>query len=132
MVVKEPNPSCPGPSSLQKRISTKTESSEASKVFVKRKKSMIHGDKHMDRLRGKIPELSPRGSLNNYVGEFFLIFLWPIILICLVHSSFGISQDPSMFVHASLSQNEFYCKGLWVEHHLTLIPHWLARRLFCT
>ena len=74
MVVKEPNPRCPDPSSLQKRISTKTESSEASKVFVKRKKSMIHGDKHMDRLRGKIPELSPRGSLNNYVREFFSDF----------------------------------------------------------
>ena len=41
-------------------------------------------------------------------------------------------SDPSMLVHASLSQNEFYCKGLWVEHHLTLLPHWLARRLFCT
>ena len=64
--------------------------------------------------------------------HFFLIFLWPVILICLVQSSSGISQDPSMFLHASLSQDEFYCKGLWVEHHLTVLPRWLARRLFCT
>ena len=32
----------PGPLDLQKRISTKTESSEASKMFTKRKKSTVH------------------------------------------------------------------------------------------
>ena len=35
---------------------------------------MIHGDKRMERLRGKIPELRPRGCLNNYVENFFSDF----------------------------------------------------------
>ena len=34
-------------------------------------------------------------------------------------STFGISQDPPMCVHACLSQDGFYHKGLWVEHLLT-------------
>ena len=88
--------------------------------------------KRMDRLRGKIPELCPHGNLNNYVGAFFSDF--PLAnQFDLPGSQFiWYISDPSMLVHASLSQNEFYCKGLWVEHHLTLLPHWLARRLFCT
>ena len=36
-----------GPSALQKRISTKMESSEASKVFIKKKKSIVCVDRHM-------------------------------------------------------------------------------------
>ena len=31
-------------------------------------------------------ELCPRGSLNYFHGAFLLGFLWPIILISLVHS----------------------------------------------
>ena len=34
-------------------------------------------------------------------------------------SIFGISQDPPMCAHTSLSQDEFYWKGVWVEHPLT-------------
>ena len=34
-------------------------------------------------------------------------------------SLFGISQDPPMYAHASLSQDGFYRKGIWVEHPLT-------------
>ena len=30
----------------------------------------------------------PRGSLNYLYGVFLLGFLWPIILICLVHSPY--------------------------------------------
>ena len=54
----------PGPSTLQKRISTKTESSEANKAFIKRKKHTVSVDRHSGRLRGRVPELCPRGSLN--------------------------------------------------------------------
>ena len=37
----------------------------------------------------------------------------------------GISQAPPMCVHASLSQDGFYCQGLWVEHPLMSLPFWL-------
>ena len=36
-------------------------------------------------------------------------------------SIFGISQDPPMWAHASLNQDGFYCKGLWVEYPSTLL-----------
>ena len=42
----------------------------------------------MGRLRGRVPELYPRGSLNYFYGVYLLVFLWPIILICLVHISY--------------------------------------------
>ena len=41
-----------GPLTLQKRISTKKESSEASKVFIRRKNSTVCVDRQMGRLRG--------------------------------------------------------------------------------
>ena len=34
----------------------------------------------------------------------------------------GISQDPPICVHASLSQNEFYQKGVWVGNILDITP----------
>ena len=34
-------------------------------------------------------------------------------------SIFGLSQDPSMCEYTSLSQDKFYCKGIWVERPLT-------------
>ena len=36
---------------LQKRISTKLESSETSKVFIRREKGPVHVDRHMGGLR---------------------------------------------------------------------------------
>ena len=45
----------PGPSALQKIISTNMESSETSKVFLRREKSTVHVDRHMGRLRGTVP-----------------------------------------------------------------------------
>ena len=41
----------------------------------------------------------------------------------------GVSQDPPMYAHASLSQDRFYCQGLWVEHPLTSLPFWLPGSL---
>ena len=69
----------PGPLAFQKRISTKMESSEASKVFIRRKKSIIQVDRHMGKLKKQVPESPPHGH-----------FFWPIILICLVHSSYSV------------------------------------------
>ena len=43
----------------------------------------------MGRLRGRVPELRPQGSLNYFYGIFLLDFLWPIIMNCLVHSHTG-------------------------------------------
>ena len=43
-------------------------------------------DKYTGRLTGRVPELHPRGSVNYVCGAFLLVFLRPIILICLVHS----------------------------------------------
>ena len=78
-----------GPLVLQKEASTKTESSEASKVCVcvcvKRVKNTACVDRHTSRLRQRIPELRLSGSLNHLYGAFLLVFLWSVILICLVH-----------------------------------------------
>ena len=47
----------PGPSGLQKRISTKTESSEPSTMFLRRKNSTVLVDRHMGRFRGRVVPL---------------------------------------------------------------------------
>ena len=74
-----------GPSALQKRIFMKMESSEAS-IYWEEKKYSAH--RHMGVLRDKVTESHPRGNLNSFYGTFLLGFLWPIILICLVRSSY--------------------------------------------
>ena len=67
----------PGSLALQKRISPRTESSEASKVFIKRKESTVRVNRHMGRLRGRVPELGPCGGLNRLDRAFLPVFLWP-------------------------------------------------------
>ena len=47
----------PGSLTLQKRISTKSESSEANKVFSRREKSIVRVDRHTG--RGRVLELHP-------------------------------------------------------------------------
>ena len=47
----------PGSSALEKRISTKMGSSEASEEFFRKKKSTLHVDTHTGRFRGRVPEL---------------------------------------------------------------------------
>ena len=46
-------------------------------------------------------ESHPRGSLNHLYGAFLLGFLWPIILLCLVLSSYLVYLRvlPCMRVH---------------------------------
>ena len=46
-------------------------------------------------------------------------------------SVFDISEDPPMCVHASLSQDGFYPKGLWVDHPLTSPPFDLQGAFLC-
>ena len=57
-------------------------------MFIRRKRSTVHVDRHMVRLRGRVPESHPCGSLNYFYGIFLLDFRWPIILICLVYNPY--------------------------------------------
>ena len=75
-----------GPLLLPKRISRKMESSETSKVFIKREKSIVRVERHTGRFRKRVAE--SHGSLNYFYEEFLLGFLWPIILVCLVLSPY--------------------------------------------
>ena len=62
----------PGPSALRKRISTKTESSEATEVFINRKKRVQY-EVWTDTSGETVTELRPRGSLNYFYGVFFWV-----------------------------------------------------------
>jgi len=101
----------PGPSPLQKRIPTKVESSETSKVFIKRKKSTECVDRHPGRLR--VPELHPHGSLNYFYGLFLMDFPLANHLICLVHSphliALGIFPCVCMHLLAKMDFTEEVC-----------------------
>ena len=46
-------------------------------------------------------------------------------------SIFGISQVPPMCTHASLSQDGFYRKGVWVAHPLAWLPFGLQGAFLC-
>ena len=47
---------------------------------------MVHMDRYTGRLRERVTESHPCGSLNYSHGTFLLGFLWLVILICLIHS----------------------------------------------
>ena len=79
----------PGPSTLQKRFSTKRGSSEASEVFIKRKKSTVCVDRHMGRLRGRLPDLlSCTLSLNYFYGTFLPVSFGQSFWFFLAHSPY--------------------------------------------
>ena len=116
----------PGPSALQKRFSTKTESSEASKAFIKGEMVQDTGI-----LRERV-RVAPSWQ--------FELLLWDISFHFSLanhynlpgsQSIFGISQDPSTCAHGSLSQDGPFQRGVLLEHPLTLLPLWPARSLFC-
>ena len=116
-----------------RRISTKMESSEASKVFTGRKKST----ECVDRRTGRLREES-RSCWVTPSWQFELLW-WSISSRFPLanhydlpgsQSIFGASQDPFLCTHVSLSQDGFYHKGLWVENPLPWLL-WLARSLFC-
>ena len=52
---------------------------------------------------GSERESHPRGSLNHFYGTFFLGFLWPIILLCLVLSLYLVYLRVLLCVHMHLS-----------------------------
>ena len=70
---------------FRKTIPTKIESSEIGKVFIRRKKSTVYVDRHTGRLRGRI---APSWQFKLLICGISSRFPWPIILICLVQSSY--------------------------------------------
>ena len=60
-------------------------------------------DRHMGGLRerNRVAESHPRANLNYFYGTFLLGFLWPIIMICLVHSPYLIYLRifPCVYTH---------------------------------
>ena len=91
----------PGLLALQKIISTKTESSEASKVL-RGKRSIEYVDRHTDSGRERVAELHPWGNLYYFYGVSLLYFLWPIILICLVHSPYLVYLKVFQCIHVNV------------------------------
>lgn len=68
--------------------------------------------------RERVTEFCPRGSLNSFMWHFFRVSLANHFGLPCSRSIFGIPQDPSMCVRASLSRDGFYRKGKTVEHPL--------------
>ena len=56
--------------------------SETSEVFIRRKKRALYV--WIDTQADSVAEVHPHGSLNHLRGAFLPVFLWLIILICLV------------------------------------------------
>ena len=86
---------------LLERIPTKKESSEVGKVFIGRKKSTVHVDRDMGRLKGRVPESHSLGSLNYFYGGISSRFpLANHFDLTNSQSIFGKSQDiPCAFTH---------------------------------
>ena len=126
-----------GLSALQKRIPTKMESSENSKVFITRKKSTVHVDRHMG---GQTHRWAQRQNCCHslvvawitFMRHFFHIFLTNNSDLLGSESIFGISQDPPMCVYISPSQDGFYQRGLWVASSIDITPLLNPKEPFCT
>ena len=124
MLATRPVVSDKGPDSLalQKRIPKRWKVMNQIKYLLRGKKSKILVDSHT-------------GGLQECC---WVASLWQFeLLLCGISSGFplanhsdlpgsqsifGISQDPHMCAHASLSHNGFYQKGIRVEHPLTYFP----------
>ena len=70
----------------RKEFPQRWKSNEPNKVFIKRGKKVKYLWIATQVDSKSVAESSPRGSLNYVYVVFLLGFLWPIILICLVHS----------------------------------------------
>ena len=125
ILITRPEINDKGPSHwvLQKSISTKTEISEANKVFIKRKRETVCVDRNRGKLRGRTPEL-----LSHILMAVWIILLdissgFPLanhFNLPDSQSIFGIFQDSSMCAHESFSLNGFYQRGLWVQYPIKI------------
>ena len=97
----------------RKRIPAKTESSETSKEFIRRKKrSTVCVDRHTGGLRERVVPLWQLESLLWGISSGF-----PLTNHFDLPGSepiFGVSQDFPMYARTSLSQDGVYRRGLWV------------------
>ena len=78
------------------------QSSEASEVFIKRKKSIVCVYRHMSRLRGRLPDLlSCTLSLNYFYGAFLPVSFGQSFWFCLVRSPYLVYLGilPFVFTH---------------------------------
>ena len=71
---------------------------------------------HTGRLRAGVPESHPQQfrSLTRGVSSSFPLTRHSDLPGS--QSIFGVSQDPSLCAHASVSQEGFYCKGVQVTY----------------
>ena len=76
------------------------------------------------RLGGRVPESHLCSSLSYLYAAFSSGFpLTSHFYFPGSESTFGLPQDPSLCVHASLSQDGFFQGGLWVAwHHVISLP----------
>ena len=75
---------------LCRKIPTKTESSDTSKVFIRRRKSTVRVNRHRDRLRERVPPVWECESRLWSISSGFALALLCRVLSLL----FGLSQGP--------------------------------------
>ena len=92
-------PSCV--SCVEMNFYIEMESSEASKVFIRKKKSTVRVSRHTGW------EWRPCGSLNYFYGAFLLGFLRPVILLCWFWVRVWFVSGFSLCTHTSHSQDGF-------------------------
>ena len=73
-------------------------------------------------------KLCPRDSLNHICEAFFQVSFGNHFTLPGSESLFGISQDPPMCKHASLSQVVFQRRDLWVDWHYSPLT---SKEPFC-
>ena len=84
--------------------------------------------------RERVTESGPRGSLNYFYGTFLPGSLLSVLSNCLAHSPCLVYLRILQCVHtqASLSQDGFYRKGLWVAwYQLASLPFDLQGAFLC-
>ena len=96
---------------------------------VKLVKYLLEGKRvHVGRHTGRLRERESHWVTPSWLFESLLWGIssgFPLANHCDLpgsQSTVGRSQDPPVWVHASLSQDGFYWKGIWVEHPLTILP----------
>ena len=94
-----------------------------SKVFILRKKNTIRVNGHIGELRGK--ERVPESHILESVWITFMGHFFPEFTLAshfdLPGSTFGVSQEPPVWVHTSLSRDDAVCRGLWVARPSALL-----------
>ena len=93
----------PGPSAMQKRIPTKKESSEASKVFIKRKRVQYVWIGTSVDSEGESLSCALVAVWSTFMRCFFQVSLANHFGLPCSQFIFGISQDPPKCAQASLS-----------------------------